>query len=112
MSKIRICEQHEKRVPLLSTMMFPGAELWCPYCGFSCGIFGGGVSVEATPELESDKKMWIKKTDEYRHAMGVQICYATTWEGKKIDPKDLPQKEKDRLAKIIVEWRYEGEGVE
>ena len=39
--------------PMVSTLMFSGAEFYCVMCGGTEGIFGGD-SVESTPELEQE----------------------------------------------------------
>jgi hypothetical protein len=39
---INICENHQYyKVPLIGTMVFYGAEYWCPFCGQTYDIFGG-----------------------------------------------------------------------
>ena len=106
---IRICNKHDKQVPLIWTFAFNGAEYWCPYCGANYGMMGAGKMVKWTPELATSLEKYEEKSSEFLHANGVQVCVKTMWEDEKIDPKDLPQAEKDRLQKIIDEWKYEAE---
>lgn len=102
-----ICDHHQVYpTPLISTMAFPYRELWCPYCGESIGLFDGGVEVKNTPELEYRKEMYSAKYSEYLHACCMTYAYGVEWDGKIIDPKDLPQEEKDRL-KLIRETDWE-----
>jgi len=104
---MKICSGHsEYQTPLIWTFAFIGAEYWCPYCGYISGMLGAGTSVPETPELEERHNKFKEFSSDYLHAKGTQICAYTLWEGKKIKPFDLPQQEKDRLSKIIDEWRY------
>jgi len=50
--EIRICDRHEKQVPLIWTFAFPGSEYWCPYCGGNFGMLGAGEMVESTMSLK------------------------------------------------------------
>ena len=56
---INICPCHViNPIPLVYTMKFPGAEYWCPACGFKEGMFEGS-SIEV-PETEDLKKLLIE----------------------------------------------------
>lgn len=99
---ITICDNHQKQypTPLIKTFAFRGAELWCPFCGTSIGMFDGGIDVESTPELEKRKDEYKLKYSEYLHAFGVLSASKTEWEGEMIEPSNLPEKEKERLQII------------
>lgn len=56
--EIKICENHDLEVPLIWTFKFPGAEYWCPACGYTCGMFGAGVNVPVTEELKKSAIEW------------------------------------------------------
>lgn len=107
--EIRVCPNHpDYQVPLIWTFSFPGAEYWCPYCGYTGGVMGGGGSVEVrTLELNEREKKYNELSEEYLHAKGVECCVGLMWEGKEIHPDDLPDAEKDRLDKIRREWKYQ-----
>ena len=106
--EIKICARHQDyQVPLIWTFSFPGAEYWCPYCGFRGGMFGSGMDFDETSELIKRKETYEKSSKEYLHAQGVTCCSKTKWKGKYIKPGDLPQEEKDRLEKIRDEHKYE-----
>jgi len=63
--RIVICEEHIfPKIPLISTMVFRGAELWCPYCGKTYDIFGGRF-INSTRMLESLYKRYLKTTKKY-----------------------------------------------
>lgn len=105
---IRICSNHpEYEVPLIWTFAFPYAEYWCPYCGAKYGMLGAGKLVPLIDELEQRHKQYKAFSDEFLHANGVQVCVSTLWEGERIKPERLPQHEKDRLQKVISDWKYE-----
>lgn len=48
---IKICSNHVHRVPLIWTFKFYGCEYWCPYCGYTGGMFGSGKNVPITKAL-------------------------------------------------------------
>lgn len=50
--KMKLCPQHKKKIPLIWTFKFAHKEYWCPYCGFTQGMFGIAPSVEETPDLK------------------------------------------------------------
>ena len=103
---MKICPDHlENKTPLLWTFAFIGAEYWCHHCGYTAGMLGAGIDVDSTKELEEKlEKLKQSKEDgnigEYLHAHGVTCCSETKFNDEWIKPEDLPQEEKDRLAKI------------
>jgi hypothetical protein len=62
--EIKVCECDEK-TPLMWTFKFNGCEYWCPRCGYMSGMFGAGINVPLTTELEKSKKDWEKKSKAY-----------------------------------------------
>lgn len=106
--EIRICSNHQDyEVPLIWTFSFPGSEYWCPYCGSHGGMFGTGKRVPLTDELAQRQINYKTISDDYLHAIGVRVCSGTIWKGEIIRPENLPQAEKDRLNKIVEDWKYE-----
>ena len=65
MSTIRICSRHDKKVPLIYTFKFMGAEFWCPACGANYGILGAGDIVKSTKALEKSAIKWREKALPY-----------------------------------------------
>lgn len=108
-AEIRICSNHQDYlVPLKWTMAFMGAEYWCPYCGFTGGMFESGEIVEKTDELEVRLQIYSHYSKEYRNAMGCSYASKILFNGEYVAPKDLPQDEKDRLHDIRERgWKYE-----
>ena len=106
--EIKVCSRCSE-IPMIWTFAFNGSEWWCPKCGKNEGMMGAGENIPITQELfnlgEALSKE-LKSTDGYLHAKGIQVCVATIWKGEKIDPADLPDKEKERLEKIVNEWEY------
>ena len=101
MENIRICSSHrDYEVPLIWTFSWNNYEYWCPYCDEHEGALGAGEIVEETEVLKKRLELYKKATKEYVHAMGVAVCVSTLWEGEQTKPKDLPEKEKERLKKI------------
>lgn len=98
---ILVCADHEEYpVPLIGTMVFMGAEKWCPFCGETGDIFYG-ERIELTPELEKRKEIYKKASNEYLDARGTFACSSLEWEGKRISPSELPETEKERCRTII-----------
>jgi len=42
--------------PLISTMVFNGAEFYCRKCGSKYGMFGAFATAESTPELDVESE--------------------------------------------------------
>ncbi len=62
---IKICERHDKQVPLIWTFRHPYAEYWCPFCGYKEGMFGAGIDVPITDELKAELVIWKTKAEAY-----------------------------------------------
>lgn len=99
--KIRICSNHEKEVPLIWTFAFPGAEYWCPYCGFTGGMLGSGELMNSTPELKRSLDEWKEKTKDYLRCKSRFVASSFIFEEKRIVFKELPISEIDRMYKVI-----------
>lgn len=70
-------------------------------------MLGAGRIAAWTQELDDRHAKFKALANEFLHANGVQVCVSTMWEGERISPDKLPQEEKDRLQKIINDWKYE-----
>ncbi len=105
---ISICSGHQEyQVPMIWTFAFPGAELWCPYCGHGTGSpFGDDVEVAYTDLLGDRQKAYKKFTEEFLDAVSTLSCSQTEWKGEMIAPIDLPDEEKVRLKEISENWKY------
>ena len=106
MEEIRICEEHDEEVPLIWTFAFAGAEYWCPFCGYTGGMFGSGMIVKETPEIVRRGKYYRQLSKEFLDAKSTIACSSLVWKGKEISPDDLPQEEKDRVDKVASSWKY------
>lgn len=62
--QIKVCNC-DKQTPLLFTFKFQGAEYWCPRCGYTSGMFGAGINIACTPELEKSLKDWREKAKKF-----------------------------------------------
>lgn len=104
---ILICADHEEYpVPLIGTLVFMGAEKWCPFCGETGDIFYG-ERIDSTPELEKRKETYKKASNEYLDAKGALSCSSLEWEGKRISPNELPDVVKERYWRIINNgWKH------
>ena len=107
--EIRICSRHHNQIPLIWTFAFNGSEYWCPYCGANYGMLGAGEMVESTMDLKRAAVKWRQSTTEYLDAKSTNNCSELEWEGKMISPHDLPDEEKERVQKVINEWKYEAD---
>ena len=104
--EMKICTGHKgRKTPLIWTFVFPGAEYWCPYCGYRGGMFGAGDNVPVTEELKERAKHDEELARPYLQAIGWRSCSYMEFEGKTIKPDELPQTEKDRYLKTLAEWR-------
>jgi hypothetical protein len=65
--EIKVCDCGDDDVltPLLWTFKFPGAEYWCPRCGYTAGMLGPSLTVPLTPELVTSKTVWEAKSRYY-----------------------------------------------
>ena len=98
---MKICSKHnDYPVPLIFTFSWNYSEYWCPYCDSHIGLMDSGADGQKDEELEKRAKLYEKATEDYVHSMGVVVCSSTKWEGVQTKPEDLPQEEKDRLAKL------------
>lgn len=80
-----LCDKHEEIVPMLFTFKFPHSELWCPYCGYHCGMFNYTKS-EPFPDTEllETKKRWEDLSRPYL------TDEVDTWELEQTLPDKLP----------------------
>ncbi len=106
---IKICSSHqdEFKTPLIWTFAFNGAEYWCPYCGKNEGMMGAGEMVESSAILRNRLKRFKKLSSDFLDAKSSEVCISLMWNGERITPDKLPQEEKDRLQKVIEDWKYE-----
>jgi hypothetical protein len=112
MTEVRCCNQHEENVQLVWTFAFPGAEYWCPFCGYTSGMMGAGEYRELTFAERREMVKYRHIGDEYLSARSAACCSELKWEGKWIKPDDLPDHEKERIQKVIDEWKYPHEELE
>ncbi len=112
--KIAVCESHsDYKVPMIDTMVFSGAEAWCPYCGKTAGMFDVSI-IESTPELEERKRVYALRSKAFLRATGVfsasQVKYQDQW----LTLAELPIEFVDEQKEIARQWKYnvEAEGGE
>lgn len=99
--QILICDNHkEYPTPLITTFVFKGCELWCPYCGTKLGMFDGGTQVDKTDELAKREKLYFEKYSDYLHAFAELTAIQIKFNGQLIPPADLPEEEKIRLKEL------------
>lgn len=78
--QMKICACHKKQIPLLWTFAFHGAEYWCPACGYTGGMFGAGLNIAVTEELEKLKEKYKEKSGEYLTAVSEGRASDVKWE--------------------------------
>lgn len=107
-STIRVCEHHpERETPLLWTFAFPGAEFWCPHCGYRHGMFGAGKIVDSTPELMKRREDDERASSAYLEAMGSRSCSSMLYEGVRYDRDKLPLAAREKFEAVISAWKYQ-----
>jgi hypothetical protein len=111
--EIKCCPCHPKPVKLEWTFAFPGAEYWCPYCGYTSGMLGAGPVIDLPFSAAKEMVQYRKNGSmEYLEAKATASCSYLEWEGKRIQPHELPDEEKERLQKIMDDWVYPGQELE
>jgi hypothetical protein len=96
---------------MIPTLAFIGAEAWCPYCGHVTGLpFGDFIHTQGTPELARREGIYLERSREYLHAMGVAVCSRAEWpRGSRtmVPPSELPKEEQERLRAIRAKgWEH------
>jgi hypothetical protein len=51
-NEMNLCPEHDLQVPLIFTFKFPGAELWCPHCGYTTGAPFGYTKRVKDPDTD------------------------------------------------------------
>jgi hypothetical protein len=106
--EIKVCGcDDEHQVPLIWTFAFNGAEYWCPFCGNNYGMMGAGEAVPITKEIFERGEKYKEFSKEFLDAKSTTICESLMFEGKRISPEELPNKEKERMLKVINDWKYD-----
>lgn len=95
------CKYDDKIIPLISTMVFPGAEFWCPYCGNSTGMRGRVASTKVTKSLQCVHDIYRAHANRYLGAKGDLSCSAKEIDNKRVNREDFPA-EMIKGAKAIV----------
>ena len=108
-----ICPEHQDyQVPLLPTLAFgvknsgDGMKYWCPFCGFLDVKENLEDEVEETEELKNRYDKYKEFAKEFIHAKGIDHWLFVMYRKERIKPQDLPKEEKDRLKKIVSDWKY------
>ena len=100
--KLPICGSHpEYPVPLIHTLVFTGAELWCPYCNDKVGAFDCEM-VDETPELKERLRRYRDASWKYLNAHGAFTCIEMIWHGVRVKREDLPKSFLDEQRDIIM----------
>lgn len=91
---INICHRdHENEVPLIFTFAFPGAEFWCPVCGFKCGMFGVIEMVPATEKLDKLEIAYRDRATPYLNYMSSKAGARIEDENGNLVPYEAPPAE-------------------
>ncbi len=105
--KIKVCQGHpERQTPLMFTMAFPGAEYWCPWCGYTAGMLGAGESVDATEQLANLAEADAEFAKPYLRAIASRTADRVKHDGEWVRPGDLPGDVIAANTKTIADWRY------
>lgn len=108
MKKISVCPNHQdtRLTPLLYTFVFPGAEYWCSWCGYKCGMFSN-TTVPVTDDLELIAETDRESAQEYLRSRGVLTASKIrldddTW----VKPANAPPEFLERMKKVRESWVY------
>lgn len=95
---IGTCPNHQEYVvPTLATMVFRGAEHWCPFCGWTTGTFFDDFREQtpATTELVRRHEVYLAASQDYLVSRGT-----SAWEWG-VKAEDLPQPESGIRRPIV-----------
>jgi len=108
MEKIKICSHHQEKekTPLIWTFAFRQKEYWCPYCGYTEGMFGAGENVELTKILTNRLKKYKKKSRAFLSARSSIICAYLTINGERRTFDSLPPQTRSYYKKKARSWKY------
>lgn len=62
---MKLCDNHPIDIPLLFTMVFAGAENWCPVCCKTFDVFGSGKETPWTRELGHRASILARLSNNY-----------------------------------------------
>ena len=102
---MKVCEHDGQLIPMLSTMVFAGAEYWCPHCGTLEGIFDS-PHVEASPELVALQAKYVIASQKYLKARSIFSCSSLLYDGERVTPDQLPDHSREQQRKIIDAFQY------
>lgn len=106
--QILICADHQDYpVAVMHTFAFRGAEYWCPYCGKAYGTFDPGIiGGEPLPSVLDRAEKYSNATRNYLGARATLAASYVHFEGKRIQPGELPAEEKKRLNDLVAQgWK-------
>lgn len=104
---MKICSEHpEYQVPLISTFAFNGAEYWCPYCGYTGGMFGSGEDVKDTEKLHGRWYIYHEYSKLFLEAKGMWVCSARDFGGERIDRALIPDSVWEIIRPLAKSWKY------
>jgi hypothetical protein len=64
--EIRVCGNHpDYRVPLIWTFKFDHKEFWCPYCGYTAGMFGAGEIIVTNADINARGKKYAEAVHDF-----------------------------------------------
>lgn len=106
--EIKICYGHqdEQQTPLIWTFAFNGAEYWCPYCGASTGMLGGGDDVPWTWRLHHRYLKYKKASRKYLNAHSILCSSYFRYKGKNIKPEEMPPTLRKYYEREAKKWKY------
>jgi len=103
-SEYRICDCGK---PMISTMAFRGAELWCWNCGNNEGIFNGLIRRTISEDELNELMSKTQESGDFRHA---QACMfgggRIDIEGKIVGFDEFPEDMKEKMTKDVKSWAY------
>lgn len=102
------CQYDNKEIPMIGTMVFMGAELWCPYCGNSTGIFGERTEVKETQALLNAYEIYYAHARRYLDAMGDLTCTAKEIDGERVERGDFPSGMVENARNIVRQGGHTG----
>jgi hypothetical protein len=107
MNEIKICSNHQEyKVPLIWTFAFIGAEYWCPYCGYTSGMFGAGVNVKSTLPLRRKLKKYEALSNKFLPAYGSTHAISMMYNKVRYTQEALPEAARIKFKKIVDKWKY------
>ncbi len=105
--QIRVCDQHENKVPLIFTFSFPGSNYWCPHCGYTSRVMPKNSETKLTAPIEKLRDKNLEDSKEFLAAIKIlKSPKAVMWNNVRTKVEDIPAEDIEALQEIVDSYKY------